>query len=264
MFRGTIANGKHGMKFKRILAMAAVGVAVAAGARGQAPAQTAPAAPLPSVDRILNHYIEAAGGRSAWLKLTSRVTTGTINVPSANVSGTIEIREKAPDRILSEVRISGILFRQGFDGTVGWSDDPQNGLREQSGVELAEARRDADFYHPLDLRKLYAKLTVVDMEKVNDQDAYKVEAEAADGDDPDEIYFDAATGLPVRVLNHRHTPQGVIDFVEDFDDYREVDGIKRPYIIREVSGEQVLTIHVTEVRHNVLLDDSVFAKPAAQ
>ena len=251
------------MKFKRWLAIVAMGVALAATARGQAPTQAPSAAPLPSVDQILNRYVEAAGGRAAWLKLTSRVTTGTIDVLSANASGTIELSEKAPDRILSEIRISGILFRQGFDGTVGWSDDPQNGLHEQTGVELAEARRDADFYHPLDLRKLYTRLTVVDMEKVNDRDAYKVEAEIPD-DAPDEIYFDAASGLPARVLNHRHTPQGVIDFVEDFDDYREVDGIKRPYIIREVSGEQVVTIHVTQVRHNVLLDDSVFAKPAAQ
>ena len=240
-----------------------MGIALAATARGQAPAQAPSAAPLPSVDQILNRYMDAVGGRSAWLKLTSRVTTGTIDVSPANVSGTIELSEKAPDRILSEIRISGILFRQGFDGTVGWSDDPQNGLREETGAELDEARRDADFYHPLDLRKLYERLTVVDMEKVNDRDAYKVEAEVPDNA-PDEIYFEVASGLPARVLNHRHTPQGVIDFVEDFDDYREVDGIKRPYIIRETSGEQLLTIHVTQVRHNVLLDDSVFTKPAAQ
>jgi hypothetical protein len=43
-----------------------------------------------------------------------------------------------------------------------------------------------------------------------------------------------------------------------------VDGIKRPFTIQETTGDQVIAIHVTEVRHNVLLDDSVFAKPAAQ
>jgi zinc protease len=188
---------------------------------------------------------------------------GTIDVPSANLSGTIEVREKAPDRILSEIRISGVLFRQAFDGTVGWTDDPQNGLREQSGVELSEARRDADFYHPLDLKKLYTKLTLVGVERVDDKDAYEVEAEVSEGD-PDEIYFDVASGLPARVVSHRHSPQGVVDFREDFDDYREVDGIKRPFTIRETSGETVLTIRVTEVRHNVLLDDSVFTMPAAQ
>ncbi|HEX4074230.1 MAG TPA: hypothetical protein VHX49_02410 [Candidatus Acidoferrales bacterium] len=251
------------MEFARRIAMGFAGLILAAVSYAQAPPQNSPAPQLPSVEQILNHYLDAAGGRSAWLRLTSRVTMGTIDVSAQNLSGTIELREKAPDRILSEIRISGVLFRQGFDGTVGWSDDPQNGLHEQTGVELAEARRDADFYHPLDLKKLYTRLTVVDLEKVNDRDAYKVEAEVPD-DVPDEIYFDVASGLPARVLNHRHTPQGVIDFVEDFDDYREVDGIKRPYTIREATGDTILTIHVTEVRHNVLLDDSVFTMPAAQ
>jgi zinc protease len=243
----------------RSLAIGFVTFVLALSTYAQAPS----VATLPSVDRILNRYIDAAGGRSAWLRLTSRVTTGTIDIPSSNLSGTIELREKAPDRILSEIRVSGILFRQAFDGTVGWTDDPQHGLHVQSGVELSEARRDADFYHPLDLKKLYTKLTVVGVEKVNDKDAYQVEAEVPEGA-PDEIYFDLVSGLPDRVVSHRESPQGVIDFREDFDDYREVDGIKRPFTISETSGETVLTIHVTEVRHNVLLDDSVFAMPAAQ
>jgi zinc protease len=263
MFRGAIANGKREMNWRRLLAVAVMGIALAVPARGQAPPQSPSAAPLPSVDRILDHYLDAVGGRGAWLKLTSRVTMGTIDVPAQNLSGTIELREKAPDRILSEIRISGILFRQGFDGTVGWTDDPQNGLREQNGAELSEARRDADFYHPLDMKKLYTRLAVVGPDKVDDQDTYEVEADVPEGA-PDEIYFSVATGLPVRVVSHRHGPQGIVDFREDFDDYREVDGIKRPFRIQESTGDQVVTITVTEVRHNVLLDDSVFTKPAAQ
>ena len=246
------------MKFSRTVVIGLIGLALAASVGAQAPA-----APLPSVDQILNHYIDAVGGRSAWMSLTSRMTTGTIEVPSANLSGAIELREKAPDRILSEIRISGTLFRQGFDGTVAWTDDPQNGLREQSGAELSEARRDADFYHPLDMRKLYTKLTVVGTEKIGDRDTYEVEADVPEGD-PDKIYFDAVTGLPARLLSHRHSPQGVVDLSEDFDDYREVDGIKRPFTIRETSGGAAFAIHITEIRHNVLLDDSVFTKPAAQ
>ncbi|MGB7435813.1 MAG: hypothetical protein WBW49_10385, partial [Candidatus Acidiferrum sp.] len=59
-------------------------------------------------------------------------------------------------------------------------------------------------------------------------------------------------------------PEGIVDFVEDFDDYREVDGIKRPFTIHETTGDNVLTIHISDIRDNVFLDDSVFAKPAAQ
>ena len=247
------------MKLSRIIATGFLALALAASVE----AQSSQAAPLPSLDQILNHYVDAAGGRSAWLRLTSRVTTGTIDVPSQNLSGTIELREKAPDRILSEIRIAGVLFQQAFDGTVGWTDDPRDGLREQTGAELSEAKRDADFYHPLDLKKLYDRLTVVGPAKVDGKDTYEIEADVPE-DSPDELYFDATTWLPVRVVSHRHTAQGVIDFREDFDDYREVDGIKRPFTIQETTGDTVLTIHVTEVRHNVSLDDSVFAKPAAR
>jgi zinc protease len=247
------------LKPSRIIAAGFLALALASG--GQA--QSSKPATIPSLDQILNHYIDAAGGRSAWLKLTSRVTTGTIDVPSQNLSGTIELREKAPDRILSEIRIAGVLFQQAFDGTVGWTEDPRDGLHEQTGAELSEAKRDADFYHPLDLKKLYDKLSVVGPARVDDKDTWEIEGDVPEGS-PDELYFDATTWLPVRVVSHRHTAQGVIDFREDFDDYREVDEIKRPFTIEETSGETVLTIHIREVRHNVLLDDSVFTEPAAQ
>ncbi|HUA00775.1 MAG TPA: hypothetical protein VMB02_10635 [Candidatus Aquilonibacter sp.] len=251
------------MNCKRIVAIGFLGCTLVASAAAQAPAPSSAAAPAPSIEQILNRYLDATGGRAAWTRVTSRVTTGTIEVPSANLSGTIELREKAPDRILSEIRIAGILFRQGYDGTVGWADDPQHGLREQTGAELDETKRDADFYHPLDMKKLYTKLLVVGPARINDRDTYEVEADVPDGD-PDEIYFDAASGLPIRVVSRHHNAQGPVDFREDFDDYREVDGLRRPFLIQETSGDTVLTIHVTEVRHNVLLDDSVFSKPAAQ
>lgn len=218
---------------------------------------------MPTVDQILNRYIQVAGGREAWLKLTSRVSKGTIEVASKDLSGTVEVDEKAPNSILSVITIAGASFRQAFDGTVGWTDDPENGLREESGDELAETRRDADFYHALDLKKLYTKLTVTGIEQVGDRDAYVIEAATGEGD-PDRIFFDVATGLPVRIITHRHGPSGVIDSTEDFGDFREVDGIKQPFTIIQKTGDTTLTIKISEMQHNVALDDSQFAKPAAQ
>ena len=47
-----------------------------------------------------------------------------------NLTGTVEIHEKAPNSMLAVITLGGAVFEQGFDGTIGWSDDPQNGLRE--------------------------------------------------------------------------------------------------------------------------------------
>lgn len=219
------------------------------------------AASTPSVDAIVNRYVEALGGRAALEKLTSRVTTGTIDVSAMSLSGKIEIREKAPNRILSVVTIAGAAFRQGFDGDVGWTDDPENGVREQTGAELNEARRGADFHHPLHLEKMYSKLNLVGQEKLGDRTVYLVEGALADGGDPDKLYFDTQTGLVTRIITVRHLPQGVSAFREDFEDFRDVDGVKLPFTIRQSGGDSEFTIKLETVQHNTAIDDAVFSKP---
>ncbi len=233
---------------------------------GPAPAKPVPAAgtvATPTADQILDTYVKAIGGREAWKKLTSRVTIGTIEVSAMGLSGTIEMHEKAPNQLVARITINGASFSQGFDGTVGWADDPQNGLREQTGTELTETKRDADFYHPLDLRQLYSKFTVTGIEKINDRDAYVIEAATSDGE-TDKMYFDVQTGLVGRIVGHHHSPEGVSEFTEDLGDYREVDGIKLPFSVHQSSADSAFTIKFAEVHHNVPIDNSEFSKPATQ
>jgi zinc protease len=227
------------------------------------PAAASAAATLPTASQILDVYVKALGGREAWKKLTSRISVGTIDVPAMSLSGTIEMHEKAPNQLVATITFNGARFRQGFDGTVAWADDPQNGLREETGAELAETKRDADFYHPMDLRQLYSKLTVTGTEKINDHDAYVVEAASEDGT-IDRMYFDTKSGLLLRVIGQHHMPEGVTAFTEDLEDYREVDGIKLPFTVKQSSAESTFTIQFTEVKHNVAIESSEFTKPGAE
>ena len=257
---------------RKLLAAGILSLATSCAAFAQAPAATSTpqkpaaktAAPAtPSVDQILNRYVEAIGGRAAWKKLTSRVATGTIDVPDMQISGTVEFHEKAPNRLLRVIILNGAAFRQGFDGTTAWTDDPQDGLRNETGAEFEDTRFDADFYHPLDLQQLYSKLTVTGTEKIGERDAYVVEGARAAAE-PDKMYFDVKTGLALRLISKRHTPEGVSAYQEDLEDYREVDGIKLPFTVHQSISKPSFTITFTEVRHNVELDDSEFSKPAAE
>jgi len=218
----------------------------------------------PTADQIIDRYIEAEGGRAALSKLTSRVMTGTIDVPSMSLSGTVEVREKAPNRSLGTLTINGASFLQGFDGTTGWTDDPQNGLRELSGAELAETRRESDFYHTLDLRKLYLKFTLTGTDKVGDRDVYVVEGVVPEGGAPEKMYFDTQTGLLLRDVTQHHSADGVSEFQQEYADYRDTDGMKLPHTIRQINEGTLVVITVEEYHHNVPLDDAQFAKPAAQ
>jgi hypothetical protein len=228
------------------------------------PAAPASSATYPKVGEILDRYEQAIGGREAWEKLTSQVMMGTIEVPSANLSGTVMVHEKAPNKFMTAVIINGAAFQQGFDGIQGWTDDPKNGLREQTGPELAESKRGADFLHAFKMRRVYTSMVVAGMEKIGDRDTYVIQATVPEGGDPTKMYFDAKTGFLVRVIGQNHDVDGVSQTRDEFDDYRDIDGVKVPFLWRQTNGDTTYTLTFSEVHHNVDLSDSEFAKPAAQ
>lgn len=226
------------------------------------PAATAPAA-SPSADQILDKYVSAIGGEAAWHKLSSRSAKGTIDIPALNLSGTVESDEKAPRSMLVTVNLGGATFKRGCDGTIAWADDPQNGLRTETGAEADDSMRQADFYHQVNIRKYYTKWNVTGVEKIGDQDAYAVEGTSVAGD-VDKMYFDTKSGLLVRAITTVHTPQGATTIQTDLFDYRDTDGIKLPYTVHQSAGQSDYTLKFTEIQHNVPVPDSQFAKPASE
>jgi outer membrane lipoprotein-sorting protein len=247
--------------FCAITVTGAYAQAAAPAASSMPTAATKPAAALPSADQVIDNYVKAIGGRDAWLKIKSRVSIGTIDVPAYNISGTVEVHQKAPDKLLSQAVVGGQAYRHGSDGDVSWSDDPQNGVKVETGAAAASSKREADFYHPLDLKKIYAKLNVTGTEKVNGHDAYVLEATTAEGV-TDKMYFDTTGGLMVRSVSHHPTPDGNdAVYTADIEDYRDVDGIKIPFLARQSSDQAAYTITFTDVKNNVDLTDDQFAKP---
>ena len=218
----------------------------------------------PSADQIIEKYIQAVGGKAAMEKLTSRVSTGSFEVDVMPGSSSQEIYEKAPNKQLWVTDLANFgVFRRGFNGTMGWQDNPQTGLQEVTGNQLAELKRSAEFQRDLKLKELYPKTQVKGKEKVNARDAYVVEATPAEG--PAALmYFDAESGLLVRTQGQSETPSGTVTVDTTFEDYREVDGIKLPFVTRVSRPEFGFVIRLTEVKHNVPIDDAKFDMPGAK
>jgi hypothetical protein len=225
-------------------------------ARGQGAA-------TPTIDQVLDKAVTALGGRAAMEKVTSRTGTGTIEIPDAGMSGSIQVYEKAPNMNAVVIDLGGMQIRQAFDGTVAWEDNPQTGMREKTGVELAEAKREATFNPELKMKQLYPKMTVRGREKVGASDAWVVDAVPAEGS-PVVFFFDVESGLPVRMDATRDTPQGAIQVQAFLEDYRAIDGVKVAHVLRQVTPMFTMTMRLTEVKHNVTLDDKMFKKPGGQ
>ena len=117
---------------KRWIASAGLVLVFAFAAHSQSPSPSSGHA-TPTGEQIIDRYVEAIGGRAVWQGIHSRTSLGNIEIPTVHISGTVMIHEKAPNRVLQVVILEGAVFRQGFDGQVAWSDDPQDGVKTKSG-----------------------------------------------------------------------------------------------------------------------------------
>ena len=82
-----------------------------------------------------------------------------------------------------------------------------------------------------------------------------------EGQTPLRLYFDAQSGLLVRLIRYTETPLGRLPTQVDYADYRDADGVKIPYQWSISRPGNRFTIQVESVQQNVAVDDSKFAPP---
>src|SRR5258705_8270386 len=116
---------------------------------------------LPSVDSILDKYIQAAGGVQRLSSLTSFVGTGiSVGFGGFGGGGQVTILAKAPDQ-----RAMLVLFKaetgrgdqiRSYDGKVGWLRTPLNvvGEYQLGGSDLDGARVDAMLSFPGQIKQV--------------------------------------------------------------------------------------------------------------
>ncbi|MCI0665548.1 MAG: hypothetical protein L0220_31195 [Acidobacteria bacterium] len=220
------------------------------------------AAPLPTIDDILDKSIKAVGGKEAIEKLTSRTTKGSFEIEAMNLNGTFENFQKAPNKKATVISFPGVgTINEVFDGTKGWSANPMAGLNELTGAELAAAKRDSDFYSVINFKKNYPKIEVKGREKVGSSEAYLVEATPAEGSSL-KFYFDVETGLLLRMDGEREFQKEKIPLEVYFEDYKAIDGVKIAHTVKQVTPMFAATIKLTEVKHNTEIDETKFNKPS--
>ena len=219
----------------------------------------------PTAIQILDRYIAVTGGKAAYQKITSTVTTGTFSIAAQKINGTFETRTKVPDKVYAIQNIEGVgKVEQGFNGKTGWSRDPVFGTRILSGVELAQLKAQAQLnVAPLNAKSFYTKMELVGVKMVNDAKTYEVRLTPSIGN-PITQYYDVKTNLLTRQDQIAESPQGSIPTESYFSDWRLVDGIKQPFTIKQVlGGAAELILTTSSVKNNIDIPDSVFTPPLA-
>ncbi|HVF91812.1 MAG TPA: c-type cytochrome [Blastocatellia bacterium] len=235
-------------------------------------------APLPGAGEVMAKYIQALGGQAARDKVKTRVTKMSMLRPKLVNSGTpkaaminrgeaweMEIYQKAPDKYLTIITTPDGTVYQGFNGGTGWIRSPEE-QREMSAPELARIKQQADINRDIKLEEQYSTLKVTGREKLGGRDVYVVEGLSRNNRN-EKLFFDIQTGLLTRRIVLTETRLGFDPEQIDYEDYREVDGIRIPFTIRTSyldDNHFGTTRTIKEVRHNVPVDDSKFDPPAGK
>lgn len=231
---------------------------------------------LPTADEILTRYIEALGGEPAIRRITSRLITGTQTIPTGgggriSVSAQVERYVKAPNLLLNIYRTDKFTISDGFDGVAAWSQDAKGAVSSPRSFDLMRAKRNADLYYALNVKNDYGGLTVLNVEKVNNHDAYVLQASPQTDGVVEKLYFDTQTGFLLRILTLQPTRLGNFPSEVDYDDYRDTgSGVKMPFLISATPAltstalASQSTLRVQKVQDNIAIDDRKLAKPAAK
>jgi len=225
--------------------------------RENAQAARALGAGAPSVEAILDAYLQALGGREALAKQRSRQITMEVTLPNGTTE-TQAVVMAPPNRLLvTETTAKGEETTTGYDGAIGW-ERTGGRTRELHGRDLDILLKDVVFNREIRLKELYPGRTFAGEGKVGEREAFLIDAVSTEGV-PERWWFDKESGLLLRRVVEIRTPLGNIADQTDFADYRTVDGVKLPFLLRRASQWTNATSRVTEVRHDVPVDEKAFA-----
>jgi photosynthetic reaction center cytochrome c subunit len=242
---------------------------------------------LPTPESILDKYIRAVGGAQRLAGLTSFVGKGTsVGFGGFGGGGAVEIDAKTPDK-----RATIILFKKEtgrgdqirvYDGKTGWVRTPLNVLGEfqLNGGDLDGYRFDAQLSFPGQIKQILTNMKTAPPDQITDLPAPESQAslqkdvklgnttdvDVVQGTGPRgllvTLYFDRKTGFLVRELRYSNSPIGRVPTQIDYFDYKDVGGIKFPHRITYAWLDGRDSIVLSEIKTNVAIDDSKFAKPA--
>jgi len=215
---------------------------------------------LPSVDDVVNKYMQAIGGAAAVNAVTSRVVKGTLDVVGVSRGGTFESYTVAPNKSLSIIQPAPTeTIKTGYNGQIGWMQTGTS-IRLLKAAELEATKNDADFYGILNPKRNYAKLTLVGKSKIGYREVYVIDMQPLSGA-VDRLFLDAESYLPVRMNTVRLYNGTSVPVEIYYDDWREAGGLKLPHVLTHSFQKRTMTLTVKEIKNNVPIDPKMFEKP---
>jgi photosynthetic reaction center cytochrome c subunit len=221
----------------------------------------------PSVDQVLNKYLQAIGGTQSVARVTSFVATGkSVGYRGFGGGGVVEVSAQAPDKRATHISFPeypsrGVSVRT-YDGRTGWIATPLAVVPkyELAGSERDGARLDAMLLFPAQITQALTNLRVGPSSTIADKDVTVLQGNGQNGTLAT-MYFDDASGLLTRMVRHGRSPIGRVPTQVDYSDYRDVGGMKFPFrwTFTWLDGRD--SFEFSDVKVNVPIAAATFGEP---
>jgi hypothetical protein len=215
---------------------------------------------LPTPDSLIDRYVEVTGGKANYEKRVTEIMTAKLEFPALGLSAPVK-RYSAPNKYYSTVEMPGIgTMEIGYTDGIAWEKSVAMGPRVKTGVERAEAIREATMNSTANLRKLYEKITVEGIESVDGEDNYKVVLEPKEGK-PMVMMFQKKSGLVTKMVATAVSPMGEVPVEIKVSDYKNFGGVWVPAKTTQKAAGQEFTITIESVDVNTPIPPERFATP---
>lgn len=214
-------------------------------------AHSTTAASLPDVDQVMASYRRAVGSQSLKSVHISGIAADLNRGPRPR-----EVYALFPDKIV----IANGGTRQIVNGDRGWLLTPQARTDLQPGV-IAALKDFAASLQPVKDEKSDVTREVTGIETIGDRSYYLVESHPGKlrptgpansyPDAVERLFFDVHTGLLYKDQVTIETPLGTKVEETSFEDYRDVGGLKLPYLIITPYMEDENLFKISEIDANI-------------
>ena len=217
----------------------------------------------PSADQILDKYLQALGGVQRLAGLTSFVAKGTSAGYGPEGERPVEVFVKAPGQRTIIIHTLDGDSTTTYDGHAGWIAAPHRPVPvlALTGGDLDGAKLDAELSFPARVKQVFSRWRVGFPTTIDDREVQVVQGTSAGGTLAT-LYFDAESGLLVRLVRYANSPVGRMPTQIDYADYREVSGVKMPFRWKVTWLDGLETLKLSEVQPNAPIDAAKFARPA--
>jgi hypothetical protein len=223
----------------------------------------------PTVNQILDRYVQAVGAAQSPARLTSFIAKGTYSgYDTSDDKVPVEVYAKAPNlrTTILHAPVGDGVTKDGtavFDGRAGWINDAHTlvPMLTLTGGNLDGARVDAALSFSGGIKQALTDWRGGFPETVIDGRDVQV-VQGTSGKSTVKLYFDKQSGLLVRQVRYAQTIVGLNPTQIDYSDYRDVAGVKLPFkwMVTWTDGQSMFEMN--QLQPNVPIDAGKFAKPA--